>query len=152
VVAQDGTWSVDVAALGGQVDPTSRGDAFLGDSDGDMTRFSIFVTALSLDASASGGRTLQGARAREVRRGARVRLAGALSARTPACTKDKTVKLEALAGGSATVLGSTRTSATGRYAFTRTVKRTTSFRVRYAGRAGCQASKSRVRKVRVSGR
>jgi hypothetical protein len=151
-------WFVDVANAGGQVQPDSRGDAFLQDdgADGnyDFTWTTIFVTSLSLKASAEGkvSSAIAGAAgAKVVQRGARVLLSGGLSARTVACVSRKRVQLLRLFGGRKKVLESSRTTRRGRYSFSRKVRRTTRFTVRYRGNRACQRSKSRVRTVHVAG-
>lgn len=153
-----GDWFVNVGAIGGKVELGSRADAFLRDdgADGnyDFTAASIFVTSLSLGASPAGGAGSAGIAQAEgatvVRRGARVRLSGRLSARTRACTTRKRVQLQKLNGKRSSVLESGRTGKTGGYSFLRKVKRNTRFRVRYAGDRICQRSTSRVKTVRVA--
>jgi hypothetical protein len=156
VSGPSGDWFVNVGAIGGHVESDSRADAFLQDdgADGnyDYTRASIFVTAVSLSTSSGSVSSLAMARAAgtRVRRGDRVRLSGALSARTVACVSRKRVQLLKLRGGKKRVLGSTRTTKSGRYSFSRKVRRTTRFMVRYRRNRVCQRSKSRVKTVRVA--
>lgn len=158
-IEPDGKWSVNVAKEGGRVEPGSQGDAFLADdgADGnvDFTKSTIWVTALSLNASPAGAASSAITRAAgaTVGRGARVRLSGRLSAGTAkACVSRKRVQLLKLAGRRSRVLESARTTKEGRYSFLRTVPRTTRFRVRYRGSRVCQRSKSRVTTVRLAGR
>lgn len=143
-----GSWFVDVGALGGRVEEGSFGDAFVYDEDGDQTVADVYVTALSLDTSVGGG-SAAAARKMTVTRGTRVRLTGRLSAGNRGCVRKKRVTLLKVSGKRHKALESARTDGKGRYSFNRTMKRTTSFRVRYRGRQGCQRSRSRLRVVRV---
>lgn len=157
-----GHWSVDIGALGGQLDdPAAFGDVFLRDllDDGpdgnyDHTGADHFLTGLSLGASSAASAASAAGRGAAattvVRRGSRVRLSGKLSAGSRACVRRKRVKLLKLRHGRSTALKSARTNRRGRYSFVRKVKRTTRFRVQYAGNRRCQRSKSRVRVVRVA--
>ena len=147
-----GDWFVDVGALGGSVEEGSFGDAFVYDEDGDTTVADLYVTALSLDTSvgAGSGAAAPAARAITVTRGTQVRLAGRLSAGSRGCVRKKRVTLLKVSGKRHKALKSARTDGKGRYSFNRTMKRTTSFRVRYRGRQGCQRSRSRHRIVRVA--
>ncbi|MDQ2982550.1 MAG: hypothetical protein M3R70_01300 [Actinomycetota bacterium] len=177
-VDPSGNWSVDIGALGGRLDdPASFGDVFLGDdgADGnyDYTSADRFLTGLSLGvsspasaASAAGSAAVTTVVRRPasaasaagngaagptvVRRGSRVRLSGMLSAGSGACVGRKRVKLLEVRRGRSKAVKSARTNRSGRYSFVRKVKRTTRFRVRYAGNRRCQRSRSRVRVVQVA--
>jgi hypothetical protein len=146
-----GAWSVDVGAMGGQVETESFGDVFVRDPDGDATVADHFVTAVSLGASvpagAASGAGVAGTTV--VPSGSLIRLSGRLSAAVRACVRRKRMKLLRVNGQQTRTVEAGRTGRRGRYSFTRRVRETTRFRVLYAGTKRCQSSKSRIKRVRV---
>lgn len=145
-----GRWFVDFGSLGGDVRPGAGAGAgvLAWDEDNDATAAERFLTAVSLQASSANARA---ARAVVVERGSKVRLTGKLSAGKDACTQRRRVQLLDVTGGHSEGVQSDRTNRRGRYSFTKRVKRTTSFKVRYRGGTRCQRSVSRARTVRVTG-
>ena len=145
-----GRWFVNFGALGGDVRPGAGAGAgvIAWDEDDDGTVAERFLTAVSLEASSVNSRA---ARAVVVERGTKVRLTGTLSAGKAACIRRKRVQLLDVTGDHSEGVRSDRTNGRGRYSFTKRVKKTTSFRVRYRGGTRCQRSLSRARTVRVAG-
>ncbi len=140
-----GSWSVDIGSRGGDVQVGSGGDVFSWDADKDATVADRFVTAVSLEAGAPKSR------ATVVESGEKVLLSGRLDAGDTACVRRQRVSLVKVGGRRREALESDRTDGQGIYSFIRRVKRTTSFRVKYAGGKRCQRAASRVKTVRVAG-
>lgn len=145
-----GRWFVDFGSLGGDVRPGAGAGAgvIAWDEDNDGTSADRFLTAVSLQASSADSHA---ARAGVVERGIKVRLTGRLSAGKAACMRRKRVHLLDVTGDHSEGVRSDRTNRRGRYSFTKRVKKTTSFKVRYRGGTRCQRSVSRARTVRVAG-
>lgn len=144
-----GPWSVNFRSTGGDVEPGGGAGVLAWDEDNDATTADRFLTAVSLEASSAS--SANAAPAVAVEPGAKVSLTGKLSAGDRDCIRRKRVKLLDMTRDRAEPVRSGRTNRRGRYSLTKRVKRTTSFKVRYAGGKRCQRSASRARTVRVTG-
>jgi hypothetical protein len=143
-----GRWFVNFRSEGGDVEPDAGAGAgvIAWDEDNDGTVADRFLTAVSLQASSADSRA-----AVVLERGTKVQLTGRLSAGKDDCTRRKRVRLLDVTGNRSKGVRSARTNRRGRYAFTKRVKRTTTFKVRYGGGKRCQRSASRARTVRAAG-